>query len=147
VIKVRNQLSINDRKVTTMTAITELVKDSVPEPAGFSMLVAQRLEEVASGTAEEIRSVVNDLSTAFQLLLAHVRPEVRHAISGLPNSDESLRHGFLLGQAAFAQGFAEQLAHRRAASNFGHLIKDPKFLRYVAALFNMDLNNAAGETG
>jgi DNA-binding transcriptional ArsR family regulator len=105
------------------------------DPALYDAL-ADRIEAaLAAETADDLRLAAESLQTAYHSMLRNAPTEVRQALRDASGADSRLQTAFWAGQTAFAQLLSARALDKRADDRFVSRLTDPRYERYVRALF------------
>lgn len=102
--------------------------------------IAARLESaVTSNNATEVDLLARDLHTRLLELLAFTPIDVKKALRGDGDAQETLKQAYDLGQLSFAQGFASQIASTSESTEFNILLSETKYKKITQYLLSEEL--------
>lgn len=103
--------------------------------------IAEQIEEALVAHDRTSMDRLRDrLESLFVDTLKSASTAVAAAVRGTARQDSPEVYAYVLGQLSFGQAVVAQAAERRADNGFLEMLHAPKYVKYVEALANDDLN-------
>lgn len=106
----------------------------------FSSVVSHLHDALSTPTSDLARVLENELSQVISRVLKHADPQAMAVGQGRVNSG-ALADAYAMGQLSMAQQLASQAAHAGVDQDFLDAFKTGKFIPFLNALFDAELNN------